>query len=972
MPIPQLKNKSQQSWRENKESRMARNRQNHYLSKPKAKKKSFDFKLFFIVAFKKLFLLGLVLFFLGLVGLGFVVASISKDLPDPNKLLERQIPQSTKIYDRTGKELLYEIHGAEKRTLVNLKDIPDYLKWATISIEDKDFYKHGGFSLWAIVRTALTNVLYGRKAGGSTLTQQFVKNSVLTSEKTYTRKIKELILSYKLEKRFSKDEILQMYLNEIPYGSTAYGVEAAAQRYFGKSVRDLNLAECATLAALPQAPSRYSPYGSNKDLLIGRQQYILDLMAKYGYISKEDAEEAKKYKLEFKKPGENIKAPHFVMLVKEILAEKYGEKTIEQGGLKIYTTLDLYKQNIAEEVIKERGEKNEKNYKATNAGLVSIDPKTGQVLAMVGSRDYFNDEIDGQVNITTAKRQPGSSLKPLVYATAFLKGYTPDTILYDVVTNFSTEDGKNYEPHNYDSEEHGPINIRKALAGSLNIPAVKAIYLASVDSVVELARDLGYTTLNDKDRFGLSLVLGGAEVKMVEHVNAYSAFAREGYLNKVSYILKVEDPNGKVLEEYKQDSKKVLDPRVARMINDILSDNDARAYAFGVKNWLTLGNRPVAAKTGTTNDYRDAWTIGYTPSLLAGVWVGNNDNSKMKRGAAGGTVAAPIWHDYMQRVLGDTPIEEFKKPKIEKTGKAILDGEVEPGTVVKIDKASGLLATEYTPENYIEEKVFNNPHCILYYVDKNDPLGPAPEDPGSDPQFKNWEEAVQRWAKEQASSTEMASGTIPTEYDNVHLPENIPSLEVLSPTENQEIKESVLFSRVKVSAPRGVNRVEYYINNNLFSVNKNYPFNLAKNISFLSNGFHKLKVRVCDDVDNCAQKEINFRLNVSGAQTEGNLEITAIKPKGSLAVSNIDFPLNFQFSINDHALASKAELYYHNELGGDVIIEKKEPIEQNNLNFVWQTIPKSDTYEIRARVYSWGGKVVESEKVYIIVNNLEQ
>ena len=359
--------------------------------------------LFFNKNFLKLAFIGVLIISL----VGFItVVRLSRGLPDPNKLLDRELAQSTKIFDRTGEKLLYEIHGNEQRTLVKLEEIPNYVKQATIAIEDKNFYEHKGFSILAMFRTAITNVLRGKKAGASTLTQQFIKNAVLSPEKTYTRKIKELILAYRLEKKFSKDEILQMYLNEIPYGSTAYGIEAASQRYFGKSVRDINLAEAAILAALPQAPSLYSPYGSNRDTLISRQHYVLDSMIKQGYITEQAGEKAKQFELDFKKQRTNITAPHFVMYVKEILAEKYGEKMVEQGGLKIYTTLDLYKQKIAEEIIEKYGEKNEKKYNATNTSLVSIDPKTGQILVMVGSRDYFNEEIDGQVNIATSKRQP--------------------------------------------------------------------------------------------------------------------------------------------------------------------------------------------------------------------------------------------------------------------------------------------------------------------------------------------------------------------------------------------------------------------------------------------------------------------------------------------------------------------------------------------------------------------------------------
>jgi len=902
-----------------------------------------------------------------ILGIGFI-AWLSKGLPNPNQLIEREIAQSTKIYDRTGETILYEIHGEEKRTLVSLDDIPDFLEKATISVEDKDFYKHRGFSLWAIFRTVITNVFYGKKAGGSTLTQQFVKNSVLTTEKTYTRKIKELILAYKIEKKFNKNEILQMYLNEIPYGSTSYGVEAASQRYFGKSVKNINLAEAAILAALPQAPSRYSPYGSNLDLLIGRQEHILNLMVEYGYISKEEAEEAKNYQLDFKEQDENIKAPHFVMYIKEILAEKYGEKLIEQGGLKIITSLDLYKQEIAEEIISEMSEKNEKNYNASNAALVSIDPKTGEILTMVGSKDYFNDEIDGQVNIALAKRQPGSSLKPLVYASSFTKGYNPNTILYDVVTNFSADPGKKYEPRNYDNQEHGPISMRKALAGSLNTPAVKAIYLAGLDTVADFAKELGYSTLQDKDRFGLSLVLGGAEVKLLEHTNAYGAFARDGVIHKIKPILKIEDSSGKIVEEIQTDEgKQVFEQNITRMINDILSDNSARAFVFGEKNWLTLGNRPVAAKTGTTNDYRDAWTIGYTPSLITGVWVGNNDNSEMKRGADGSNVAAPIWHDYMKKVLGDTPIEEFKKPIIKETGKDVIDGKESLEKIIKIDKISGLLASENTPPEYIEEKKFIEPHCILYYVDKNDPLGKKPENPENDPQFKLWEEAVQNWAKAQ----NFATSTPPLEVDNVHTKENQPTLTILSPANNEVITSPLLISRIETQAPRGISRSEYYINNNLLSTNRFFPYNLEKKIQFLKNGFYSLKVKVCDDVENCTSQEVEFNLILENNEKNINITQQITTPSNGLALSNIDFPLPIGLVVNEPDIIAKIELYYKNsENKNPVLIKKIQEITAKDININWENIPETDTYKIYSEATLWTGEIIPSNEVTLIINNI--
>jgi 1A family penicillin-binding protein len=906
----------------------------------------------------------------------FFVAWLSRSLPDPNNLIVREMAQTTKIYDRTGEEVLYEIHGDIKRTLVTLDDIPDFAEWATVAIEDKDFYNHGGISFWAMFRTAITNVLRGEKAGGSTLTQQLIKNAILTTEKTYTRKIKEILIAYKMEQRFEKNEILQMYFNEIPYGSTAYGIEAASQRYFGKSVKDINLAEAAILAALPQAPSRYSPYGANKEVLIARQHYILDQMAEQQYISQDQADSAKQYILEFQPPTTNIKAPHFVMYVKEMLSEKYGEKMVEQGGLKIITTLDLYKQNIAEEVIQDKTESNLENYEATNAGLVSLDPKTGQILAMVGSRDYFDEEIDGQVNITTSLRQPGSSLKPLVYAASFLKGYTPDTILYDVLTNFSNNPEEPYEPNNYNLQENGPVSIRKALAGSLNIPAVKAIYLAGINNVLDLAEDLGYSTLNDRERYGMSLVLGGGEVKLLEHTNAFSAFAREGIWKPVTGILRVENSNNEILDEFKLEEKKILDPKIARQINNILSDNNARAYAFGQSNWLNLGSRPVAAKTGTTNDYRDAWTIGYTPSIVTGVWVGNFDNTEMRRGAAGGVVAAPIWHDYMEKVLGDTPVEYFKEPIIPKTGKAVLDGEIGLAQTFKIDKISGNLATENTPIELVEEKTFFEPHSILYYVDINDPLGDVPKNPDRDPQFELWESRVRAWADEQVASSSSATSTPlgqapPTELDTIHTPENIPQVSIVTPGNKQTITSSQLDVRLQVSAVRGVKRVDYFINDILFYSNPNYPYNMNQTISFLPNGLHNLKIKVCDDVENCKLREIEFNLKIEGNNTSTEeINLNWVSPSSGLALSNIDFPLDLIIKTNNPSTLAKINFFYSQNENGATSIGSLENINSETISFKWEKAPMSGTYTINAEAVTWSKKSHKLPPLILIVNNI--
>jgi 1A family penicillin-binding protein len=908
----------------------------------------------------KLFLKIIGIFILAMILISIiVVAIVSRDLPSPDQLLNRDIAQSTIIYDRSGQNILYEFHGEEKRTLVNINDIPYHVQKATIAIEDKNFYKHKGYSLWAMFRTMVTNVLYNRKAGGSTLTQQFVKNALLTSEKKYTRKIKELILAQKIEKKYTKDEILQMYLNEIPYGSNAYGIEAASQKYFGKSIKDINLAEAALLAALTQAPSKYSPYGDNKDLLIGRQQYVLDIMEEQGYISVEEKEEAKKYELVFKNPETNIIAPHFIMYIKEILSEKYGEKTLEQGGLKIYTTIDLEKQKAAEEAIKNQEEKNATKYNANNAALVAIDPKTGQILTMVGSKNYFDDEIDGQVNVAIKNRQPGSSLKPLVYATLFSRGgYNPNTILYDVVTDFSS-----YEPKNYNGQENGPIQIKKALAGSLNVPAVKALYLAGIDNVIKLAKEAGYTTLTDPDKYGLSLVLGGAEVKLLEHVNAYSIFAQEGKINNTTGILKVEDKDGNVLEEYKQDTRKVLDPNIAKMINSILSDNNNRSFIFGENNSLVLSNRTSAAKTGTTNEFKDAWTIGYTPSLVAGVWVGNSNGDNMKTGADGSVVAAPIWNAFMTKALLETSNESFNQPEIKETGKAILDGKLNT-KIIKINKETKEIATDNTPIELIEEITVTDHHCILYYVNKEDPLGDGPSNPEDDYQFNLWENRIIDWAKKNDPNY---NTSIIQQSENLHDPENAPVFSILNIENNQTIQTENLKVSIQATAPRGVNKVEYYINNNLLERKTSFPFDLDKNISFLNNGYYNLKVRVCDDISNCSEKSIEFNLMLlNNSKTPANLNLTY--PTSGLALNSGDFPLSIKMITLNPEQIVKIDVKLKNENNEEIIINTIDFIENREIETIWSNYPAPGEYKLYAEFYNWNGLKKQSNQVSININ----
>ncbi len=754
----------------------------------------------------------------GILAITLAGAWVSRALPNPDRIATRRVAESTKIYDRTGKILLYEIHGGEKRTRIKLNDLPSHIKWATIVAEDDAFYQHGGIDVKGIIRAVLIDILRGGKVqGGSTITQQFIKNSVLTSEKTYARKLKELILAFEIERRFSKDQILEMYLNEIGYGGATYGIEAGSNYYFGKSAKDATIAEAALLASLPKAPTYYSPYGKHRDELMGRQNYILNRLYEKQYITKDEYEKAKKdTAIVIRNREQNILAPHFVLWVRDQLIEKYGEKLLEEGGLKVTTTLDMDKQKIAEEAITKIAKQNEKDWKAKNAALVALDATNGQILTMVGSRDYFDTANDGNVNVAIRSRQPGSSFKPIVYSAAFEKGYTPETLLFDVITTFPTDVEGEYIPHNYDDKEHGVVSMRQSLAGSLNIPAVKTIYLTGLPRVLDLAERLGYTTLGDRSRFGLSLVLGGGEVTLLEHASAFSVFAREGVRHGIVSLLKVEDRDGTTLEEWKlEDGTRVLDENTARLTTNILSDNDARSYIFGQRNFLTLPDRPVAAKTGTTNDYRDAWTIGFTPSLVTGVWVGNNNNAPMKKGADGSKIAAPIWNAFMKKALDKTPKEEFTKPLPNDAEKSILRG------------------------------VSMGAHSILQFVDKDDPRGAIPTDPARDSFYESWEKAIQEWITKQ----------------NLAAPENLPTIAITTPAINAVVARGVPIPiKITANAKRGVRSVEYLVNGTRVKTITATPFDF-NDFSFpatFTPGSHTVTVRVFDDVGNSAETSVTL------------------------------------------------------------------------------------------------------------------
>ena len=598
---------------------------------------------------------------ISVIGIALLIAWISTiDLPDFNNFENRYVANSTKIYDRTGKIVLYNIHDDVRRTEVPFEDISPYIRQATISIEDAHFYEHNGFRPTSFIRALLANIVSGGfSQGGSTIDQQVVKNSLLTRDKTITRKIKEIVLSLKLDKEVPKDTILQIYLNESPYGGTLYGVEEASMAYFSVHAKDVTLTEAAYLAALPQSPTYYSPYGKHRDELEKRKNLVLERMYELGYITLDQRNTSQAESLTFDQDVSNSgKALHFVMYIREYLEEKYDTDMVENGGLKVITTLDYNLQKQEEDIVKAGALSNEKKFKATNAALIAIDPKTGQILSMVGSRDFFDTEIPGQYNIATAERQPGSSFKPIVYAAAFALGYTPETVLFDAQTQFSSlcdaygnphtgiPASSCYMPDNYDGIFRGPVALRDALAQSLNVPAVKLLYLVGIKNAVALAQAMGLSTITDPARYGLSLVLGGGEVTLLELTNAYGVFANNGVYSRPQGILEVDDNTGTVLEKFSPDQKQVLDESVSSLISNVLSDQIAKIPAYGVNSPLSFGDRPVASKTGTTNDYRDVWVVGYTPSIVIGMWGGNNDNTPIDKKVAG-LVLAPIWHDAM-------------------------------------------------------------------------------------------------------------------------------------------------------------------------------------------------------------------------------------------------------------------------------------------------------------------------------------
>lgn len=812
--------------------------------------------------------------FFGAIGfiifLTFILPVMAFNLPSPDKIVRTQ-GYSTKILDRNG-NLLYDIYANQNRTPVQLEDIPLYLRQATISIEDKNFYKHQGFDPIGVLRGFLRVFTRGRAAGGSTITQQLVKNVLLTNDRTVVRKGKEFVLAIQIEKKYSKDEILQMYLNEVPYGGTSWGVEAAAQTYFGKNVRDLNLVECAILAGLPQSPSAYSPYSSTPKAYIDRTKSVLRRMQEDGHITEEQETSAVEAlgSIEFQPKGTSLSAPHFVQYVQEILGETYGQAVVEQGGLTVTTTLDLDLQNEAQAIVAEEISKVEKQH-ITNGAAVVLNPETGEILAMVGSKNFFADDYDGQVNVTTSLRQPGSSFKPFTYVTAFKEGYTPATLLMDVPTSFPGGAGQpDYNPVNYDGKYNGPVQVRFALANSRNIPAVKMLAMVGIKDVLETAYDLGITTLppnaDTLKRVGLSLTLGGGEVRLIDMTTAYSPFVNKGYKVEPAAILKVVDLNGKVLEDNTpQKGKQVLTEAQAFLISDILSDNAARTPTFGANSYLNIAN--TMAKTGTTNDRRDNWTIGGNGNAMVGVWVGNNDNSEMLSVASGVSGASPIWNRVIKKALAGKPSVKFEVPS----------GIVQ----ATVDKVSGYAAHdnfESRTEYFIKgtEPTGDDPIHVMLKVCKSDGKLATPsdissgnydtkeyfqfkeEDPTSASSGKNrWQEAILNWMNMQTDSRYHP----PTGYCGTSNPISIDFTNPHDHDSNLSTGDTnVTFT---VNSNSAITQVDLKLNGEKKCTFNNGANNYSCKVNFPSNGIYNIEAIAMDSANHNLSRTITIGVGQS-------------------------------------------------------------------------------------------------------------
>ena len=803
------------------------------------------------------------------------------NIPDLSSFENRKVTDSTKIYDRTGTILLYDTGTDAKRTTLPLSEISPLVQRATIAIEDANFYNNIGIEPTSIIRAILANIASGGYGqGASTITQQVVKNSLLTQDKTISRKIKEWVLAIKLTRMMSKDKILETYLNETSYGGTTFGVEEASQQFFGHPAKDLTLAQAAYLAAIPQAPTYFSPYGTHRADLDARHKLVLQRMKDVGMITQADYDAAIKEKVEFlSKNSGSIRAPHFVMFVRDYITQKYGEDAAINGGLKVITTLDYSMQQKAEDAVSKFAPTMAANFNASNTAMVAIDPKTGDILTMIGSRDYFDSSIDGNFNIALAQRQPGSTIKPFVYSTLFKKGYTPQTVLFDVPTQFSTQcsvDGKPnnpnddptkvcYSPNDYDLKFEGPLTIKQALAESRNIPAVKALYLAGIKNSIQTAHDMGITSLNDPDRYGLSLTLGGGEVSLLDMTSAYGVFANDGVRNPYRSVLKVTDSRGNVLEEATTSPSQVLAPEIARQISDILSDPAVRMQSLA--QIADSVGRQVAIKTGTTNDFRDVWILGYTPSLVVGAWAGKNDDTPMSQNVAG-LIISPLWGAFVSQVAKNFPPENFQSPPPPLTdGPAPLRGIWQGGVSYKIDSISGKLATEYTPVETQKDLVVPSVHTILQWIDPANPRGAAPADPTKDSQYPYWEYGVRKWFDTwkvaHPEFVEGATFTVPTEKDTVHTPETAPRISIASPVANSIIDPNVPLSlKLQSTGMYPIKKTEVSLNGKYVLTTENDPLNISfvpADVGELSS-VNTLSITVYDSIFNKTETSVDFSI----------------------------------------------------------------------------------------------------------------
>ena len=811
-------------------------------------------------------LVGIVVLMVVLIG---SVIYFATQVPSPSDLQNQDVAQATRIYDRNG-VLLYNIFQNQNRTPVKLADIPTNVKNATISIEDRNFYNEAGFSITGILRSVFQLIIHRQiEGGGSTLTQQLVKNTLLTNEVSLVRKIKELILAIQVERVYSKDQILEMYFNAIPYGGTAYGIESAANLYFGKHARQLDLAEASLLAGLPQEPSVYSPYGTHPELAKVRQKEVLDSMVSNRYITRSQADAAYREALTYRTAKKQLgfKAPHFVLYVKEKLIEQFGEKMVEQGGLRVTTTLDENLQEDAQKIVTDEIA-GLTNYDVGNGAALIEDPNNGQILAMIGSKDYFGKSepsgctsgvdcvFDPNVNAALSERQPGSATKPITYSLALQKHYTAATVLEDVQTNFSGGVGQPvYAPVNYDGKFRGPIQVRYALGNSINIPAVKMLAMVGIKNDMDLAYRMGLSnwvpTDENVNNVGLSLTLGGRETSLIDLTTAYDVLADKGYRHDPVSILKVTDSNGKILYEYHDTpGVKILDEGITYIISNILADNGARSAEFGSNSVLVVPGHTVSVKTGTTDEKRDNWTIGYTPSFVVGVWVGNSNNKPMNPVISSGiTGASPIWQKLMERALKGKGDETYTQP--DDVSYTDVDGLMggKPHNGQPTRKEYFIKGTEPSAESsaYQNLKVCkNNPHQLSGPGDDGDQkdMIQLKED---DPTGANtWQDGINKWvltaSNPQFVGTAQGCNGIPgfagggtggvISIVNISNGANVPSVfDVLA----------------NVNSPNGVKSVTWSVDGAQKNVESGAPF--AQHIEFPKgdHGSHTITVTLVDN-----------------------------------------------------------------------------------------------------------------------------